>query len=173
MPGFIYHLSDLSCWLNEEITGSPELRAGLLLLKNIFEQDIRAALKLIAEILGGRANRQSLLPMAVYLSATRDKEVVEDFAQQVARYRPKLKGAVMETYAETLIKHGEQRGEKATALKYTLQLLNRRIGELNVQVQKVIGSLSPEQLLKLGVESDDFQRTADLNAWLKKHKKKS
>lgn len=177
VPSFSYHLCDLSRWLNEQLTGSPELRGGLLLLKNIFEQDMRAALKLIAEILGSNANRQNLLPMAVYLSATRDKADVEEFAQQVARYAPKLKGEVMETYAETLLKRGEQRGEQkwrsAEALSLTLSLLTSQLGELNTRTRSGIDRLSIEQLRRLALDSREFKKISDLTDWLRTHQPQS
>ena len=166
VPGFVYHLCDLAHWLNEQLTGTPELRGGLVLLKNIFERDIRAALKLIAEILGGKPSRQNLLPMAAYLAATRDEMDMQEFTQQVARYAPKLKGEVMETYAETMMK----RGRSNEALSYTLRLLTRRFGDLSAQVQAKIRKLTVEQLEQLGEDLLDFKQTSDLTNWLRTQK---
>ncbi len=171
VPDFEYHLCDLARLLKEQLTGTPALRAGLLLLKNIFERDMRAALRQIADALQEKANRQNLLPMAAYLAATRTETEMREFAQQVARYAPKLEGVVMETYAETLLKRGMQQGveqgRQEAVLGYTFRLLRRRLGELSTRAQAEVRRLSPEQLQQLGEDSADFKQAADLSAWLK------
>ena len=63
------------------------------------------------------------------------------------------------------IQEGEQRGlEREKSLVF--RLLNRRVGELSVEVRQQVESLSLEQLENLGEALLDFSSMADLDAWL-------
>ena len=63
------------------------------------------------------------------------------------------------------IQEGEQRGlEREKSLIF--RQLNRRVGELSVEVRQQVESLSLEQLENLGEALLDFSSMADLDAWL-------
>ncbi|MBN3922331.1 DUF4351 domain-containing protein [Nostoc sp. NMS4] len=59
------------------------------------------------------------------------------------------------------MRQGIQQGE----LKMILRLLNRRIDEVNPQLQERIQTLSTNELETLGEALLDFTTTADLEAW--------
>ncbi|MBE9210254.1 DUF4351 domain-containing protein [Nostoc sp. LEGE 06077] len=59
------------------------------------------------------------------------------------------------------MRQGIQQGEA----KLILRLLNRRLGEVNPQLQAQIQSLSTAELDDLGEALLDFTTTADLEAW--------
>jgi predicted transposase YdaD len=64
---------------------------------------------------------------------------------------------------------GEQRGEHKEALKYTLRLLNRRYGEIDLSITERVRELSTEQLEQLGEEFLDFSTISDLVTWLEQN----
>ncbi|MBN3896464.1 MAG: DUF4351 domain-containing protein [Nostoc sp. NOS(2021)] len=59
------------------------------------------------------------------------------------------------------MRQGIQQGE----LTLILRLLNRRIGEVNPQLQERIQTLSTAELENLGEALLDFTTAADLEAW--------
>ncbi len=67
---------------------------------------------------------------------------------------------------QDIIQRGEQQGKKQEALQYTMRLLNRRIGNLNSEIQQRINALSTTQLEDLGEALLDFSNQNDLTTWL-------
>lgn len=74
---------------------------------------------------------------------------------------------------QEIIQRGEQQGLQQglgqEALAYTMRLLNRRVGEINAQLQARIRLLSVVQLENLGEALLDFSDVSDLVAWLDAH----
>ncbi|MEH2125909.1 DUF4351 domain-containing protein [Nostoc sp.] len=62
-----------------------------------------------------------------------------------------------------------QKGEQKEAFKYTLRLLNRRFGKIDLLIIERLKVLSTEQLESLGEEFLDFSNTSDLVAWLEQN----
>jgi hypothetical protein len=184
VPDFEYDLCDLSRFTDERIVGSPKLRAGLRLMKHIFEQELSEPLKQIAaelKALPSAQARQHLLPMAVYVGATKGKPAMREFEQSVRSYFPTLKGEIMETYSMTLIKQGVkegrqqglqqglQQGRREEALAFVLRLLKRSLGNLSARAEARIRKLSLEQLEQLGEDLLNFKQASDLTTWLREH----
>ncbi|MEM7712983.1 MAG: DUF4351 domain-containing protein [Cyanobacteria bacterium P01_A01_bin.68] len=67
---------------------------------------------------------------------------------------------------QDIIQRGEQRGKKQEALQFTMRLLNRRIGNLNSEIQQQVNTLSTTQLEDLGEALLDFSSQNDLTTWL-------
>ena len=61
---------------------------------------------------------------------------------------------------------GEQRGKKQEALQLIMRLLNRRIGNVNSEIQQRINALSTTKLEDLGEALLDFSSQNDLTIWL-------
>ena len=66
------------------------------------------------------------------------------------------------------LKEGRQEGRQEGFADYTLLLLNERLGEITEELEARIRRLPPKQLGKLGVASFEFNKSADVEAWLKK-----
>jgi len=67
---------------------------------------------------------------------------------------------------QDIIQRGEQQGKKQEALQLIMRLLNRRIGNLNSEIQQRINALSTTQLEDLGEALLDFSSQNDLTTWL-------
>ncbi len=67
---------------------------------------------------------------------------------------------------QDIILIGEQIGKKQEALQYTMRLLNRRISNLNSEIQQRVNALSTTQLEDLGEALLDFSNQNDLTTWL-------
>jgi predicted transposase YdaD len=63
-------------------------------------------------------------------------------------------------------KKGREEGIEEGEKSLILRLLTRRVGELPQEMRQQIESLSREQLENLGEALLDFQKMADLQAWL-------
>ncbi|MEH1936648.1 MAG: DUF4351 domain-containing protein [Nostoc sp.] len=93
-----------------------------------------------------------------YLDLNAQEEIM--FQEQLASIEPKQEERVMQIVTSWM-RQGIQQGE----LKMILRLLNRRIGEVNPQLQERIQTLSTDELETLGEALLDFTTAADLEAW--------
>ncbi|MBN3896465.1 MAG: DUF4351 domain-containing protein [Nostoc sp. NOS(2021)] len=93
-----------------------------------------------------------------YLDLNAQEEIM--FQEQLASIEPKQEEKVMQIVTSWM-RQGIQQGE----LKMILRLLNRRIGEVNPQLQERIQTLSTAELENLGEALLDFTTAADLEAW--------
>lgn len=64
---------------------------------------------------------------------------------------------------------GRQEGRQEGELALIIRLLNRRIGSVEPQMQERLQGLSIDWLEELGEALLDFERSADLEAWLQEH----
>jgi hypothetical protein len=60
---------------------------------------------------------------------------------------------------------GEARGEAREA-RLILRLLDRRVGNMSIELQEIVKSLSLERLEDLGEALLDFTNLTDLETWL-------
>ncbi|MBN3922330.1 DUF4351 domain-containing protein [Nostoc sp. NMS4] len=93
-----------------------------------------------------------------YLDLNAQEEIM--FQEQLASIEPKQEERVMQIVTSWM-RQGIQQGE----LTLILRQLNRRIGEVNPQLQERIQTLSTDELENLGEALLDFTTTADLEAW--------
>lgn len=93
-----------------------------------------------------------------YLDLNAQEEIM--FQEQLASIEPKQEERVMQIVTSWM-RQGIQQGE----LTLILRLLNRRIGEVNPQLQERIQTLSTDELETLGEALLDFTTAADLDAW--------
>ncbi|MDZ8070713.1 MAG: DUF4351 domain-containing protein [Nostoc sp. DedQUE08] len=93
-----------------------------------------------------------------YLDLNAQEEIM--FQEQLARIEPKQEEIVMQIVTSWM-RQGIQQGEFTLILRQ----LNRRIGEVNPQLQERIQTLSIDELENLGEALLDFTTAADLEAW--------
>ncbi|MEH2157898.1 DUF4351 domain-containing protein [Nostoc sp.] len=97
-----------------------------------------------------------------YLDLNAQEEIM--FQEQLASIEPKQEERVMQIVTSWM-RQGIQQGIQQGELTLILRLLNRRIGEVNPQLQERIQTLSTAELETLGEALLDFTTTADLEAW--------
>ncbi|MBD2255082.1 DUF4351 domain-containing protein [Nostoc parmelioides] len=93
-----------------------------------------------------------------YLDLNAQEESI--FQEQLATIEPRQEERVMQIVTSWM-RQGVQQGE----LTLILRQLNRRLGEINPQLQERIQGLSTAELEDLGEALLDFTSTADLEAW--------
>ncbi|OYE04007.1 DUF4351 domain-containing protein [Nostoc sp. 'Peltigera membranacea cyanobiont' 232] len=97
-----------------------------------------------------------------YLDLNAQEEIM--FQEQLASIEPKQEERVMQIVTSWM-RQGIQQGIQQGELTLILRLLNRRIGEVNPQLQERIQTLSTNELETLGEALLDFTTAADLEAW--------
>ena len=113
VPRFRYNLIDLSVIPDDRIQGQVMLRTGLLALKYIFDDTLRARLPDILGLLGELAKKRTgleyLEALLRYLSQGTDRIDEADLSQAMAQV---LTGGdeLMPTIAETWVERGLQQG---------------------------------------------------------------
>ncbi|HWQ34439.1 MAG TPA: Rpn family recombination-promoting nuclease/putative transposase [Blastocatellia bacterium] len=181
VPDFEYYLCDLSKYDDDQITGTAELQVGLLLMKYIFSRELDERLEEIVSRLQGLSGtqlRSQLVPLATYVAATQRDLPPERVEQKLTSALTKMGGSIMPTLLETWIQRGLQQGLQQGLLQgsqegrqaLVLRQLTRRFGKLSTRAQAQIRRLSANQLEQLGEALLDFEKVADLNAWLRQHK---
>lgn len=179
VPEFRYHLCDLSQYADANLTGTVLLRFGLLLMKYIFrrrELDARLEefLALYRPLFSG--SRWDFLWVALKYLMTAAQGVQRQRLQQaVQTVFTGQQGVMMQTIAEELIQENRRQWEpqvrQEAALAFTLRLLEKRFGPLDVSTTQRLRKLSVEQLEELGLAVLDFKEAKDLATWLRKHTK--
>ena len=111
-----------------------------------------------------------------YLELNRQETVL--FQRALEKEKPRQREEVMEITGNWMkegwnkgltqgLKQGLKQGHREEAMRFTSRLLQRRVGEVPVTVQKRVDKLSLAKLESLGEALLDFQSLADLRAWLK------
>lgn len=101
-----------------------------------------------------------------YLDLNTQEERI--FQAQLANIEPKEEERVMQIVTSWMrqgIQQGVQQGVQQGELTLILRQLNRRLAEVNPQLQERIQTLSTPELEDLGEALLDFTTAADLEAW--------
>lgn len=185
VPNFEYHLCDLTRYDDKEIAGTEELQAGLLLMKYIFRRDLGERLTEIISPLDELPPDQAvehLTPIVHYLAAADTGIPPEHIGKKLSAAFPKTTGGAMESLFDMWKRQGLQegwqqglqqgvlQGKEAGVAETSLRLLKRRLGRVGVRAEKQILGLPLHDLEELSEALLDFERQADLTAWLRKHK---
>lgn len=115
-PSFKYELCDLSTYDDEEIKGEIRLRVGLLLLKHIFQADLRDRLPEILGLLQELKEEASALSyletILRYVAQTADHVTWEGLREAAQKALGQQGGETMTTLAEQWIEEGIREGRK-------------------------------------------------------------
>lgn len=134
VPNFRYLLCDLSRYNDEEIKGAVTLRAGLLLLKHIFSEDIGERLpeilKLLSRLLEKRSGLEYLETILRYAASGSDKIREEDIESAVREVLREKGGDIMPTVAEKWIEQGMRQGMQQGMQQGFLQALREALIEV-------------------------------------------
>ena len=171
VPEFEYHLCDLSAYDEDEIKGAVFLQVGLLVLKHIFNRELRTRLPEILKLLPvpEQSALEYLRTVLYYLSKGTRKVTETEFAEALKKAFPKEGERAMQGTIDSWIQEGRQEGRQEGAAAVTLRQLQRRLGTVEVETQARIQALPVEQLEQLGEALLDFNSPDDLAAWLREH----
>jgi predicted transposase/invertase (TIGR01784 family) len=106
---------------------------------------------------------------AAYTEILAGLKFEKDFIRQLLSEDIMQESVIYQDILQKGERQGEQKGEQREALKYTLRLLNRRFGEIDLSITERVRELSTEQLEQLGEEFLDFSTISDLVAWLEQN----
>jgi predicted transposase/invertase (TIGR01784 family) len=173
VPDFKYHLCDLNSFSDEELKGGVELRAGLSLLKHIFDAKLKAPLIRIfrwVKELPERQRNEYLDLVRVYLRAAKQQLSRAEFIEVLEEAFHEEAESVMEIIGQSWIEEGEQQGlqrglQQGLYLTIVAQL-QARFGPLDEQTQERIRKLPAEQQSRLSIALLSFKKRADFVAWL-------
>ncbi len=183
VPDFAYHLCDLSRYSDEEIAGTPGLQVGLVLLKYVFSGELDERLERILERVSKDRRVAELIdqivPMAEYVTAAagmsprRFKEILN------SAFSGSKEGEKMQTIFDLYREEGRElgleegrelgleEGRQEEAANLVLRQLIRRFEQVSARANAQIRRLSLAQLEQLSEDLLDFEKVADLTAWLR------
>ncbi len=125
LPRFAHYLVDQSELSPEEVQGDLKARVAQLLLMAAFHGSVRRALTQAARLLAqlpqtGGQNYVEVFVM--YLVATQERRVVQEFAETVRRHTVNIGGDML-TYAEELLQEGRQEGRREGEIKGKIEVI--------------------------------------------------
>ena len=150
LPRFAHFLIDQSDLPVEQTQGGLKARVAQLLLMAAFQKSTRMALLSAAQLLAQVAQTggtNNLEVFVVYLAATQERRVVQEFVESVRQYAVDIGGEML-TYAEELKQEGLQEGRQE-GLQEGLQegwQKGRQEGEIEGKIKTI------DSLLAAGVE---------------------
>ncbi len=176
VPEFEYYLVDLNTIHDEDLKGAPYLKAGLLLLKLIFDRELAQRLPDIFTMLNAEPEKslvEHFRTLSKYLAKVKNTVEPEQFHQAVQKVFYDRGGKLMAEFFQEWINQGVQRGQKLGVqqglqqgqAQFAIKLLESRIGKLAKLTQRQINQLPSEKLMELGVALLDFTSKKDLQAW--------
>ncbi len=162
IPHYEYHLFDLSNFNDEDFTGTIHFQVMMLLLKNIFSNDINKKLTDIFKKLNGLDNKNELREfietILEYITKGTDKFTDKDIENALKNAIPEIEGdKMMKTLADKWFLEGEQKGreegekegEKNGILKTAIKMI--KAGLKSSVIQEVTG-LSQQKIQQLATQ---------------------
>lgn len=113
LPRFAHYLVDQSDLAPDQTQGGLKARVAQLLMMAAFDKSVREALRYAAQLSAQVAQSGGVNYMevfVVYLAATQERRVVQEFVEVVRQYAVDIGGDML-TYAEELKQEGRQEGE--------------------------------------------------------------
>ena len=170
---FNYRVIQLNRFHWQDFVNQPNPVASALMSKMRMDAQERPTVKLASlQLLLSLGLNPALVQLIsgfidTYLRLNAEEEAV--FTEQLASIAPVEQESVMEivtSWMEQGIQQGLQQGRQQEAVSLILRLLTRRFGAVEPLLQERIERLSLAQLEDLGEALLDFDRAADLTAWL-------
>ncbi len=116
LPRFAHYLIDQSGLAPEAVKGGLKAKVAQLLMMAAYRAQMQEALRLAAPLMAQVTRTGGVNYVAVfvlYLAATQERRVVNEFAAQVRQYAPETGGDML-TYAEELRQEGKIEGKIET-----------------------------------------------------------
>jgi hypothetical protein len=156
-------LIDQSGLSPEQIQGGLKAQVAQLLMMAAYHEPVRALLDQAARLLAQVAKTGGIDYVGifvVYLVATQERRIVQEFAETVRRYEVNVGGNML-TYAEELRQEGEQKGRQEGEQKGRQEGL--LIGEIKGKIETIedllaVGVDWNTITVATGIDRDQFQR---------------
>ncbi len=186
VPEFEYYLVDLNTLRDEDLRGAPYLRAGLLLLKLIFDRELAQRLPEIFEMLNAEPEKpliQHFKTVSQYLSNVKNSVEPVQFDQAVRQVFYKRGEKLMAEFFQEWINRGLKQGQEQGLqqglqqglhqglAQITIKQLEARIGKLSKLAQDQINMFPSDKVMELGIALLDFTSKKDLQVWLNQNVK--
>ena len=176
VPEFEYYLFDLHDYDERNAAESAWLRAGLGLLKYVFQKkQLKTRLPELLRWLNQapQASEFNYIWTAMNYLASGSELQPGDLQEALAEAFPK-EGDFMPSMARQWFdegrqegqREGRQEGQREGTTVTTIRLLRRRVGILGEELEMQIRALPPAALEELGEALLDFSTHDDLTAWL-------
>ncbi len=156
IPDFTYILYDLAKYRNSEIKGSINVKASLLLMKNIFNPELRVELDKIFSIIKDIKDKKkivSILETIITYIMSATELSVEELKESVEKGISKKLGEEIMTTAEKLIEQGVAQGVLKKGRGDIVALLKTRFGKAPQYMVNRINKLDINQLDNLFYEA--------------------
>ncbi len=182
VPDFEYYLIDLAELKEEDLHGTPYLRAGLLVLKYIFDRELEKHLPAVFQALKAQPP-QSLIEhfktVSIYLSKVKNAVEPEQLKQAIKVVFQEEGDLQMADFFQEWInqglqvgmQQGLQQGVQQGQTEMTLALLEVKVGKLSKSVQNQIKKLPSKEVMELGIALLGFSSKKDLQTWMSQHVK--
>lgn len=152
LPRFAHHLIDQSRLAPEAVQGGLKAKVAQLLMMAAVRTQVQEALRLAAPLMAqltptGGVNYVALF--VLYLAATQERRVVNEFAAQVQQYAPGTGGDML-TYAEELRQEGRQEGLQKGEIKGKVETIESllKVGADWSLITRATG-ITPEEFQRL------------------------
>ena len=144
LPHFVHYLIDQSDLPADQTQGGLKAQVAQLLMMAAFQKSVREALAYAARLSAQVAQTGGVNYMevfVVYLTATQERRVVQEFVEMVQQYAVDIGGEML-TYAEELKQEGRQEGEIKGKIETIESLL--AVGAEWSMITKALG-ITPSQ----------------------------
>ena len=175
VPGFNYHLCDLSEYDGEKLKGEAFIRAAMLAMKNIFGKSLYEQLVEITQLAKLKYEKETMEFVALivrYFMAVQKELTPEDVRKAVRRAFPKNEEEIMTIAVKEFINQGVEKGieqGRQSILRINMNILTKKFGTIDSSIKKKIEELSVKQLENLGLSLFDFDEIEDLEIWIEKN----
>jgi predicted transposase/invertase (TIGR01784 family) len=156
LPRFAHHLIDQSQLAPEAVQGELKVRVAQLLMMAAYRAQVQEVLRLAAPLMAQLTRTGGLDYVAVfviYLAATQERKIVNEFAAEVQRYASGTGGDML-TYAEELRQEGKIEGRKEGEIKGKVETIESllAVGAEWSLITKATG-VTPEGFIHLKEEA--------------------
>ena len=184
IPDFKYLLWDSTQYSDEDIKGEAVLRAALLILKHIFDEDLKERLPgilgLLRDLSEKRTGIEFIETILKYLLGAASADTINDYEEikaAVDQALPQTGGEIMPTVADVLreegrqqgIQEGIQQGILQNAKKSLIDTLEIRFETIPQSILKILDEISDPSILGLlhrkalkAKSLEDFRQIVDL-----------
>jgi hypothetical protein len=179
-----YLISDFTQYSDEEIKGETVLRAALLILKHIFDEDLKERLPgilgLLRDLSEKRTGIEFIETILKYLLSAASADTINDYEEIKAAVEQALSqtgGEIMPTVADVLREEGRQQGLQQglqqgilqNARKSLIDALDVRFETTPQSILKILDEISDPSILGLlhrkalkAKSLEDFRQIIDL-----------